>query len=57
MQTYSTLIANVILFTVIILFIVNGFRKKINVYNAFVEGAKDGFTTAVRIIPYLWLSW
>jgi spore maturation protein SpmA len=53
MQTYSTLIANVILFTVIILFIVNGFRKKINVYNAFVEGAKDGFTTAVRIIPYL----
>jgi spore maturation protein SpmA len=53
MQTYSTLIANVILFSVIILFILNGFRKKINVYNAFVEGAKEGFTTAVRIIPYL----
>jgi spore maturation protein SpmA len=53
MQTYSTLIANIILFSVIILFIANGFRKKINVYNAFVEGAKDGFTTAVRIIPYL----
>lgn len=53
MQTYSTLTANIILFTVIIVFIFNGFRKKINVYNAFVDGAKDGFTTAVRIIPYL----
>jgi spore maturation protein SpmA len=53
MQTYSTLIANIILFTVIILFILNGFRKKINVYNSFVDGAKEGFTTAVRIIPYL----
>lgn len=53
MQTYSTLAANIILFTVIILFIYSGFRKKINVYNAFVDGAKEGFTTAVRIIPYL----
>lgn len=53
MQTYSTLIANIILFSVIITFILNGLRKKINVYNAFVEGAKEGFTTAVRIIPYL----
>jgi len=53
MQTYSTLIANIILFSVILLFIANGFRKKINVYNAFVDGAKEGFTTAVRIIPYL----
>ena len=53
MGTYSTLIANMILFGVIILFIVSGIRKKINVYDAFVEGAKEGFTTAVRIIPYL----
>jgi spore maturation protein SpmA len=53
MQIYSTLIANIILFTVIILFIYSGLRKKINVYNAFVDGAKEGFTTAVRIIPYL----
>lgn len=53
MGTYSTLLANVILFSVIILFIVTGLRKKINVYDSFVEGAKEGFTTAVRIIPYL----
>lgn len=53
MGTYSTLIANIILFGVIILFILTGVRKKINVYDAFVEGAKEGFTTAVRIIPYL----
>lgn len=53
MGTYSTLIANMILFGVILLFILTGIRKKINVYDAFVEGAKEGFTTAVRIIPYL----
>ena len=49
----STSAANIILFTIIILFIVAGVRKKVNVYEAFIEGAKDGFTTAVRIIPYL----
>lgn len=49
----STLSANIILFSVIICFIISGLKKKINVYNAFIEGAKDGFTTAVRIIPYL----
>ena len=53
MGEYSTLIANMILFGVIVLFIVSGLRKKINVYDSFVEGAKEGFTTAVRIIPYL----
>jgi len=53
LNTYSTLITNMILFTVIILFIVSGLRKKINVYDSFIEGAKEGFTTAVRIIPYL----
>lgn len=50
---YSTTTANVFLFIIIIGFIVAGMRKKINVYDAFVEGAKEGFTTAVRIIPYL----
>ena len=50
---YSTTTANVFLFVIIIGFIVAGIRKKINVYDAFVEGAKEGFTTAVRIIPYL----
>lgn len=49
----STLSANIILFTVIICFIVSGLRKKINVYDSFIEGAKEGFTTAIRIIPYL----
>lgn len=50
---YSTTTANVFLFVIIIGFIVAGMRKKINVYDAFVEGAKEGFITAVRIIPYL----
>lgn len=50
---YSTTTANVFLFVIIIGFIVAGMRNKINVYDAFVEGAKEGFTTAVRIIPYL----
>lgn len=50
---YSTTTANVFLFVIIIGFIVAGMRKKISVYDAFVEGAKEGFTTAVRIIPYL----
>ena len=52
-DTYSTTGANVFLFLIIIGFIVTGFRKKVNVYDAFVEGAKEGFSTAVRIIPYL----
>ena len=50
---YSTTIANVFLFVIIIGFIAAGVRHKINVYDAFVEGAKDGFNTAIRIIPYL----
>lgn len=52
-DTYSTTTANVFLFAIIIGFIIAGMRKRINVYDAFVEGAKEGFTTAVRIIPYL----
>lgn len=53
MDFVSTTTANVLLMTIIVGFIAAGVRKKINVYEAFVEGAKDGFTTAVRIIPYL----
>lgn len=50
---YSTLFANTLLFTIICGFIVSGIRKKINVYDAFIEGAKEGFHTAITIIPYL----
>lgn len=50
---YSTLFANTLLFTIICGFIISGLRKKINVYDAFIEGAKEGFHTAVTIIPYL----
>ncbi len=50
---YSGFIANFLLLSIIIAFIVSGLRKKINVYDAFIEGAKDGFKTAVMIIPYL----
>jgi spore maturation protein SpmA len=53
MNVVSTSIANILLMTIIVGFIVAGVRKKINVYDAFIEGAKDGFKTAVRIIPYL----
>ena len=53
MNLWSTTIANVVLFTIITGFIVAGLKRKVNVYEAFVEGAKGGFETAVRIIPYL----
>lgn len=52
-QLYSTFGANVILFIVIIAFISAGVRRKLRVYDVFIEGAKDGFKTAVMIIPYL----
>lgn len=50
---YSTLFSNTLLFTIICGFIISGLRKKINVYDTFIEGAKEGFHTAVTIIPYL----
>ncbi len=53
MDTVSTSAANIMLMTIIVGFILAGVRKKVNVYDAFIEGAKEGFTTAVRIIPYL----
>lgn len=49
----SGLAANVILFSIIVLFIVKALRRKINIFEAFIDGAKDGFKTAVTIIPYL----
>lgn len=52
-QIYSGFIANFLLFTVIVAFIVAGLRKHVNMYDAFIEGAKEGFKTAVMIIPYL----
>lgn len=52
-QAYSTFGANVVLFSVIIAFIGAGVKKRINVYDTFIDGAKEGFKTAVMIIPYL----
>ena len=49
----STNVANILLMLIIVSFILAGMRKRINVYDAFIEGAKDGFSTAIRIIPYL----
>ena len=53
MDVVSKTAANVMLMTIIVLFLYAGMRRKINVYDAFIEGAKEGFHTAVTIIPYL----
>ncbi len=53
MNLVGSTTANILLFSIIILFILAGMRKKVNVYDTFIEGAKEGFDTAVRIIPYL----
>lgn len=50
---YSTLFANTLLFAIMCGFLWSGVRKRINVYDAFIEGAKEGFQTAITIIPYL----
>lgn len=52
-SVYSTVIANVILFSIITLFLLLALRKKVNVYDTFVEGAKEGFQIAIKIIPFL----
>ena len=52
-QDYSSFVANFLLFSVIILFIAGGLRRRVNMYSEFIEGAKEGFKTAVTIIPYL----
>lgn len=51
--TASTFAANFILISIIVLFIVLAFIKKVNVYDAFIEGAKEGFNIAIKIIPFL----
>lgn len=53
MNVVSSSVSSILLMLIIVTFMVAGIRKRINVYDAFIEGAKDGFTTAVRIIPYL----
>jgi spore maturation protein SpmA len=52
-NTISAVAGNLILFTIIISFIILAFIKKINVYEAFIDGAKEGFSISVKIIPYL----
>lgn len=49
----ATAIASILLMLLVCAFIVDGLRHKVNVYSSFIEGAKSGFATAVRIIPYL----
>lgn len=51
--TVSGVVSNVVLFSIIISFIVMAFIRRINVYEAFIDGAKEGFSVAVKIIPYL----
>lgn len=51
--TISTFIASFLLLSIIVVFIILGMRKRINIYDTFIEGAKDGFNIAVRIIPFL----
>ena len=53
MATSSGLLGNLILFSVIMLFLVAGWRRGVNVYDAFIDGAKQGFDVAVRLIPFL----
>ena len=53
MLLQSSLISNVILFSLVMLFISGAVIKKVNAYEAFIEGAKEGFETAITIIPYL----
>lgn len=52
-ETYTGLLGGIIIFSIIVLFVAYGAIKKLNVYDAFIEGAKEGFTTAVMIIPFL----
>ena len=52
-QLVSTVAANLILFSIIVIFMVGALRKRVNVYEAFIEGAKGGIQTSITIIPYL----
>jgi spore maturation protein SpmB len=52
-NTFSKIVSNGLIFLIFIVFIVGGLWKKVNVYDSFIEGAKQGFDTAIKIIPYL----
>ena len=53
LEQQSALLANLLIFTLVVVFFALGVRRRVNLYEAFVDGAKDGFKTAVGIIPYL----
>jgi spore maturation protein SpmA len=53
MEAQSSILANFLIFGVIIAFMAGGLRRRVNLYESFVEGAKDGFQVAIGIIPYL----
>lgn len=53
MQTFSSLVTGILLFGIIVLFILAGFFRKVNIYESFIDGAKGGFEVAITIIPYL----
>lgn len=53
MSKYIGLIGSLIIMSIIMVFLIAGLRKKVNVYELFVEGAKEGFVVAIKIIPYL----
>src|SRR6185312_7886498 len=53
MEVVSNLVGGLIIFSIIIIFILLAFFKKVNVYESFIDGAKEGFQVTVRIIPYL----
>ena len=52
-NVYSSLSGNLLIFLIIVIFLLGGLWKKINVYETFIDGAKDGFGVAIKIIPYL----
>jgi spore maturation protein SpmA len=53
MSSTSSLLGNLVLFSLIMLFLCYGWMKKVNVYDAFIDGAKQGFDVAIKLIPYL----
>ena len=53
LSTRSALIGNLLLFSVIVLFLVSGIQRKLDCYSLFIEGAKEGFNVAIKIIPFL----
>ncbi len=52
-QSFSAVLSNGLILLVFFLIVLGGVYKKVNVYDAFIEGARNGFDTAIRIIPYL----